>query len=55
MKASQAQREQAKAENDSAFERLRADMERNSKSLFLHMAALIGVGFAFLGVIIAFT
>ena len=28
MKVSQAQREQAKTESDSAFERLRADMER---------------------------
>ena len=30
MKVSQAHREQAKAENDSAFERLRADMERHN-------------------------
>ena len=53
MKVLQAERKEAKAENDSAFERLRADMEKNSKSLLLYMASLMGVGFAFLGVIIA--
>ena len=54
MRISQAERREAKAENDSAFERLRADMEKNSKSLLLYMAALMGVGFALLSVIIAF-
>ena len=54
MKVLQSERKEAKAENDSAFERLRADMEKNAKSLLLYMAALMGVGFAFLSVIIAF-
>lgn len=54
MKFLQAGRREEKAENDSAFERLRADMEKNAKSLLLYMAALMGGGFAFLSVIIAF-
>ena len=59
MKVSQAQREQAKAENDSAFDRLRADMERNVNSITTSITTRLMIGLAvsvaFLSLVIAFT
>ena len=48
MKVSQAHREQAKAESDSAIGRLRADMERGHNKL---LAVLIIVGIAVIGLL----
>ena len=59
MKVSQAQREQAKAENDSAFDRLRADMERNVNSITTSITTRLMIGLAisvaFLSLVVAFT
>ena len=48
MKVSPAHREQTKAENDSAIERLRADMERGLNKL---LAVLIIIGIAVIGLL----
>ena len=59
MKVSQAQREQAKAENDSAFDRLRADMERSVNSITTSITTRLMIGLAisvaFLSLVVAFT
>ena len=56
MKVSQAQREQAKTESDSAFELLRADMERynaeQSKEMVKFMVAMAATTIGILGGII---
>ena len=55
MKVSQAQREQAKAENDSAFDRLRADMERGVNAITVRLMVGLTVSVAFLSLVVAFT
>ena len=59
MKVSQAQREQAKAENDSAFDRLRTDMERSVNSITTSITTRLMIGLAisvaFLSLVVAFT
>ena len=55
MKVSQAQREQAKAENDSAFDRLRADMERGVNAITVRLMVGLTISVAFLSLVVAFT
>ena len=59
MKVSPAHREQAKAESDSAFEKLRADVERSVNSITTSITTRLMVGLAisvaFLSLVVAFT
>ena len=59
MKILQAERKQSKAESDSAIEQLRTDMLQNIKSTseaaVTRLMIAMGIGFAFLGLIITIT
>ena len=52
MKVLQAEKKQSKAESDSAIERLRTDMERGFSTNANKIMIAMGIGFAFLGLII---
>ena len=59
MKVLQAERREAKAENDSAFERLRANMEKSVNSITTRLVIGLTVGLtisvAFLSLVVAVT
>ena len=59
MRVLQAERKQTKAENDSAFERLRVDMEKSVNSITASITTRLMIGLAisvaFLSLVIVFT